>query len=215
MKFYVVALSIYSALATVLLVLLVLQNRELKQAPARGQAPQVDYNTIHEVTLGDAPVQGPENAPITIVEFSDFQCPACARGKDVAIKLMNEYPGRIRMAYKHFPLPIHAEAKAAGCAAIAAQEQGKFWEMRDILFQVQQEFGEGAFTSAAQSIGLDMALFEETVAGEACMTRVEQDLEEGRAAGVAATPTYLINGIKVTGANYDQMKKVVEHWLNK
>jgi hypothetical protein len=96
---------------------------------------RIEKAAIEDVQVGAAPTRGPANAPVTIVVFSDFHCPFCAKAAGAPEQIEREYPGKVRIAFKHHPLPMHAEARAAAKAALAAQAQGRFWELHDALFQ--------------------------------------------------------------------------------
>ena len=106
----------------------------MPRRPAASAAP----GPAKKVEVGNAPTRGPKNAPITVVLFSDFQCPFCGRVEPSIVELEKAYPGKVRVAWKNFPLSFHNNAKPAAEAALAAHEQGKFWQMHDILFKNQQ-----------------------------------------------------------------------------
>ncbi|MEZ4461483.1 MAG: DsbA family protein [bacterium] len=170
------------------------------------------------ITIGNSPVLGSATAPITIVEFSDFECPFCSRGADTIHQLLKKYPNDVRLVFKHNPLPFHQQAPAASKAAMAAGEQGKFWEMHDILFKNQKEF-KGAnmkeLTSGfAKQIGLDVAKFQKDFDNPKYDQVIKDDMELGSKLGVRGTPHFFINGERVSGAQpIDKFESIVKAQL--
>jgi protein-disulfide isomerase len=157
------------------------------------------------------PVRGPENAQVTIVEFSDFQCPFCSRAVPTLERLQKEYPTQIRIFFRHFPLPFHTNASLAAEAAVAAEAQGKFWEMHDKLFSNQRDLSRPALESYAQQIGLDLARFRAALDGHAGKGTVDADLALGHRVGIEGTPNFFVNGRSVQGAQpFDEFKRVVD-----
>ena len=139
-----------------------LEDLELAAAPAPGGRPsrpnRPDANREYDVEVGGAPVKGSEDAIITIVEWSDFQCPFCNRVSPTLAQIEKEYGDKVRIAFKHMPLSIHPQAAQAHAAAEAAHRQGKFWEMHDRIFANQRDLSEETLERYAQEIGLDMDL---------------------------------------------------------
>jgi len=183
-------------------------------APAAGdKAPEgkpVDNVERLRVPV-EGPVKGPATAKVTIVEFSDFQCPFCSRVVPTMAELEKTYGGQIRVNFRHNPLPFHENAPAAAQAAIAAEAQGKFWEMHDKLFANQQNLKREDLDKYAQELGLDMAKFKAAMDGNTGKTRIDQDLAVGRQLGVQGTPNFFINGRPLTGAQpVDAFKKVID-----
>lgn len=161
----------------------------------RLRAPKV------EVSYDSARVRGDPNAPITIIEFSDFQCPFCQRAHPVVKELLAKYAGQVKVAYRDFPLrQIHPQADAAAEAARCAGEQGKFWPFHDRLFESNRALDLAAFADHAAAIGLDQARFVDCLAADKFQAQIEQDLQDGTRAGVNGTPGFFINGVMVTGA---------------
>lgn len=165
-----------------------------------------------EVSYDPARVRGDPNAPITIVEFSDFQCPFCQRAHPVVKELLSKYPGQVKLAYRDFPLrQIHPQADAAAEAARCAGEQGKFWQFHDRLFETNRPLDLAAFADHAATIGLDQPKFVDCLAADKFQAQIEQDLQDGTRAGVNGTPGFFINGVAVTGAQpLAVFEKVVE-----
>jgi protein-disulfide isomerase len=147
-----------------------------------------------------APVRGEPMAKISIVEFSDFECPHCGAAHPVLTRVLGEFQGKVNLAFKHFPLDSHKNAAPAARAAVAAQAQGKFWEMADLLFENQRSLTPDKIREIAKKIGLDMAKFDAAIAKDAVRDRVEADKREGAKVGVEGTPTFFINGRVYNGS---------------
>jgi protein-disulfide isomerase len=164
----------------------------------------------------DDPILGPEDAPITIVEFADFQCPFCQRhALEVYPQLVEAYGDQLRFIYKDFPLTsIHPEAMPSALASHCAQEQGKFWEYHDLLFSGRLELSNDAYFAYAEELGLDTAEFQ-TCYEEARYTEtIQADYNFGSQLGVGSTPTFFINGIAVVGAQpYSVFAQVIDYEL--
>ena len=151
-------------------------------------------DTKVDVDVSRAPVRGSPMAPVLLVEFSDFQCPFCAAARPLLERIVRESGGKVRLAYKHFPLPSHTHAKLAAQAAVAAQLQGRFWEMHDLLFTHQDRLERADLLGYAKQLGLDVARFERDMDSDAVQRRVEADREEGRKLGVDGTPYLFVDG---------------------
>jgi protein-disulfide isomerase len=148
-----------------------------------------------QLDLEGAPVRGSPMAQVTVVEFSDFECPYCGRAHPILQQLLNEFDGRVRLVFKHYPLSsAHPHAVAAARAAIAAGNQGKFWEMHDLLFEHQRQLEEEDIEGYAERLGLDMDRFRADLASVETQRRIERDKEEGQRVGVEGTPTFFVNG---------------------
>ena len=141
--------------------------------------------------------QGPATAPVTVVEYADFECLHCARAHPILQQLRDEIPDAFRLVFRHFPL-LHDHPRAAGAAraAVAAGRQGRFWGMHHRLFEYQAYLNPGAFQIHAEDLGLDLAQFNRDITDPQVTARVERDLESGRASGVRGTPTFFINGVR-------------------
>ena len=148
----------------------------------------------------DDPALGPRSPVVTVVEFSDFQCPFCSRAVGTLKDVEQAHPAEVRIVFKHLPLPFHPNAVPAALAAEAAREQGKFWEMHDKLFANGQSLSGPAYEALAKEIGLDMGRFQAAVAAPSTRKRVEEDLAIASAVGVTGTPTFVVNGEVVVGA---------------
>ena len=168
-----------------------------------------------EVSHDPDRVTGDPNAPITIVEFSDFQCPFCKRAYPVIKQLISKYPTQIKLSYRDFPLrQIHPQADAAAVAARCAGEQGKFWQYHDILFESNQPLNTLSFMSHATTLNLDTTQFDKCLSTGQFAESIESDLQDGSRAGVNGTPAFFINGIALTGAQpLEAFERVVEQEL--
>ncbi|MFT3771358.1 MAG: thioredoxin domain-containing protein [Minicystis sp.] len=155
---------------------------------------------IEDVRVGDAPVRGSDRAPVTIVAYSDFECPFCARAEATLRALEQKYPGRVRVAFKSQPLPFHEHARLAARAALAAGEQGKFWEYHDVLFAHQDALDRAALERYAQDLRLDLARFRAALDDARTAAAVDADVAEATRLGVAGTPTFFVNGRRIIGA---------------
>jgi protein-disulfide isomerase len=141
--------------------------------------------------------QGPVFAPVTVVEYADFECLHCARVHPMLRQLRDEIPDAFRLVFRHFPLSAdHPRAAGAALAAVAAGRQGRFWDMHHRLFEHQAYLHPDAFQLHAEDLGLDLERFARDIADPAVTTRVERDLASGHASGVRGTPTFFINGTR-------------------
>jgi protein-disulfide isomerase len=153
-----------------------------------GDKSKVDFD------LDGARVRGAPMAPITIVEFSDFQCPFCGAAHPELSSLLREFEGQVKLVFKHFPLSTHSRAISAAKAAEAAALQGKFWEMHDILFEHQKQLEDADLERYAQMLGLDMERFKADIASAEVQERVDADRKQGEALKIEGTPTMFIDG---------------------
>jgi protein-disulfide isomerase len=155
-----------------------------------------------QVEVGNAPIWGKTNAPVTIVEFSDFQCPFCTRGADTINDLKKKYGSKIRVAFKNFPLPMHKEARPAAEAALCVNEQStdKFWKYHDILFKNQDKLDAANLEKFAKEVGADTKKFAECMGAKKYAKAVQDDMDYGEKVGVKSTPAFFINGQILNGA---------------
>ncbi|HLW76925.1 MAG TPA: thioredoxin domain-containing protein [Bryobacteraceae bacterium] len=161
--------------------------------------PLVDEQATKLQTVGD-PVRGNAGAKITIVEFSDFQCPFCAEAAGEVKQLLARYPDQVKLVFKQFPLDSHAMAETAAEAALAAQEQGKFWEMHDKLYANFRSLSIGRILVWAKEIGLDVPRFKADLDSHKYAARVASEEKQGEVAGVEGTPTFFIDGHRLNAA---------------
>jgi protein-disulfide isomerase len=156
--------------------------------------------SIVKVPVGDSPQRGPSNAWVTVVEYADFECPYCRLEQSVLTDIENIYGADLRLVFKYFPLTsIHPHAQAAAVAAECAGEQGKFWEMHDLLFTTALDDAT-LLADAQQVAGLNVASWQACTTSPAAASRVASDVALGTTLGIAATPTFVVNGVPVVGA---------------
>ena len=152
-----------------------------------------DDTKVTGLTTGDSPLRGSPMAPVTLYEFSDFQCPHCKIAAPMLKKVVEESNGKVKLVFKQYPLPGHPKAREASKATIAAQKQGKFWEMHDLLFENQDKLQTASFADYAKKIGLDVKRFEADMASKETEKKIDADIAEGRKAGVDSTPSIYVN----------------------
>jgi predicted DsbA family dithiol-disulfide isomerase len=146
------------------------------------------------------PSRGPADAKVTIVEFSDFQCPFCQRAKPVLDEIVTRHPNDVRIVYRNLPLDsLHPRARASAEAAACAADGNKFWEYHDKLFANNRALGDPELRKYAEEVGLDKAAFEECVTSRKHASAVEADVEEAKKIGITGTPAFVVNGILMTG----------------
>lgn len=187
----------------------------LAARPATAQRPLgPDPRRAYTLPVAGSPVKGPADAPITIVEFADYQCPFCARSEGLIAQALAAYPTQARFVYKHFPLTAsHPQALPAALAAAAAQRQGKFWEMHEILFANQRALSPEQIDGYAKQIGLDMKRFEADMESDAVKQQVEADRALARRAGVRGTPTVFVNGRLLQDRTLDGFRALIDPLL--
>jgi protein-disulfide isomerase len=158
--------------------------------------------------------KGAANAPITIVEFADFQCPFCGRATETIDQVFKEYLGQVRFYVRHSPLPFHPDARLAAEAVLAAEEQGKLWQMHDKLMASQRDLAREDLESYGREIGLEMAEFKQALENQAHKARIDQDVALAEKVGARGTPTFFINGRKLSGAQpLEAFKTVIDEEL--
>ncbi|MBY0415812.1 MAG: DsbA family protein [Bdellovibrionales bacterium] len=157
---------------------------------------------VFEVNVGDAPFKGGADAKVTIVEYSDFQCPFCSKGAVVVTELEKKYGNKIKIAFKHYPLPFHAQARLAAEASMCANEQGVkfFWKMHDAMFADQSKLDKDNLIATAKKAGVKEADFKTCLEAGKFKTRIDADVTEGQNLGVKSTPTFFVNGKLISGA---------------
>ena len=187
------------------------------EAPVEEPAYSIPENIQrYEVLEGDNPVWGSDNAPITIIEFSDYECPFCTKWHlQVWPLIQANYGDRVRLVYRDFPLVnIHSNATPAAAAANCAREQDKYWEFNEFLFTGEYSLNEDAYRSLADELGLEMEAFNECLESKRYNAEVQADLDYAVSIGVQSTPTFFINGLAVVGAQpYDLFEFIIEKEL--
>jgi len=181
------------------------------QTLSANQARLVVRSTSHQT--------GPKNAKVTLVEFGDFECPACGAAYPIVTQLLQNYKGKINYVFREYPLPIHQNADLAANAAEAAGAQGKFFEMYNLLYSNQNTWGESNnamdyFVKYAQELHLDVNKFKNDVQSKKYESVIQKDIADGNALGVQATPTFYINNqVQVGGLSYDDFSAKIQQAL--
>jgi len=171
--------------------------REVQYAkPRKGLRPDV----IYPVPVADSPQRGPATAPVTVVEFADFECGFCARGNETVEKLRKRYGDKLRVVYKHFPLSFHGNAFMAARGALAAAAEGKFWEFHDRLYATKAKFDEASLLEIAKAVGLNPKKFKQRLHSDEFDAKIVADQELGHTLGIRGTPAYFVNGRALDGA---------------
>ncbi len=178
------------------------------------EAPPPPPIVRHELPEGGAS-RGPTDAPITIVEFSDYQCPFCKRAEATLKQVDALYPGKLRIVYRHLPLDFHENAMPAAVAANCAGAQDRFWDYHDLLFENQRALGERQLLGYADQLGLDADAFRSCFEDEASAAQVSEDMALARQLGATATPTFFINGIELRGAQpLEMFRQIIDRELS-
>lgn len=167
-----------------------------------------------KVATAGHPAKGPTDAPIEMVEFSDFQCPFCQHANPTVEQVLKTYGDRIRFVYRHYPLPNHPNARPAAEAAACADEQGRFWQYHDVLFANASRLTDADLKDHASAAGLEPNRFAACFDGHRYKNEVEKDIREGSDAGVSGTPAFFINGRSLEGAQpFEVFKQVIDEEL--
>lgn len=199
-------------LAVVLGGVLLFTAQPTPEAPGQSVDPQSLVRETSHMT-------GKKDAKVSVVEFADYECPACALASPTLSRLREEYKNNpeVNFVYRHFPLPQHKKAIVTAEAAEAAAEQGKFWEMTDRLYTAQKQWQSGdhaaVFLLIATELGLDVAKFKERLSAHVYSEIINTDKTDGQNIGVNSTPSIFINGEKTNGFNYDDLKNKIEEEL--
>jgi protein-disulfide isomerase len=167
----------------------------------------------YPVEAGNAPFSGNKDAKVTIVEYSDFQCPYCSKGAEILKEIKKKYGDKIKVVFKNFPLPFHNHAEQAAVAGLCANEQGTnyFWKMHDEMFAAQDSLDAEGLKNTAKKVGLKPDQFEKCLAENKYLSQVKTDMEEGRKVRVKSTPTFFINGQLIMGAQpLDVFSEIIE-----
>ncbi|RKH13935.1 hypothetical protein D7Y13_23575 [Corallococcus praedator] len=176
--------------------------------PARGPVER-------KQVAATGPSKGPENAPVTIVEFSDFECPFCSRAIASVDQVTKTYGDKVRLVFRQFPLEFHKQAQKAAEASLCANDQGKFWEMHDALFANQKALGVEDLKKTAAGLKLDTAKFNTCLDSGEKAAQVKADQADGSKVGVNGTPAFFINGIMLSGAQpFEEFKSIIDAELS-
>jgi protein-disulfide isomerase len=198
------------------------QEAQSQNAPAQAVVPNAPAEPTqqafrrYDVPTGDNPSRGPADAAITIIEFSDYQCPYCRKWALEALpKIMAAYPGKIRLVYRDFPLySLHPQSESAAIAAYCAGDQNKYWEYHDLLFTDQLPFGQDSYEKYAAQLSLDLDNFRQCTSSQKFKDNVSRNYEYASNLGVNSTPTFFVNGIPMVGAQpFEAFKQLIDKEL--
>lgn len=185
-------------------------------AVAEARPGRPDPGKRYDVQVAGSPVKGGDDAKVTIVEFSDFQCPFCSRVTPTLARIDKEYGDDVKIVFKHLPLPMHSKAPAAHAAAEAAHRQGRFWPMHDRIFGAQREMSPERYRAYAEEMGLDMAKYDRDVASADVRGRITADTEQAAELGVTGTPAFFVNGRFLSGAQpFESFKRMIDEEMKK
>jgi protein-disulfide isomerase len=188
--------------------------REQRTQQQKQQLENSFKNRVKDVIEAHNPTKGPADAAVTIIEYTDFECPYCAKGAETMKQLTELYPDKIRVVFKNLPLKMHNQALPAAKAALAAQNQGKFWEYHDLLFQNSDELQEETLVKLAKDLQLDMAKFNADRQSETIAQFVAKDMEQAEQHKLTGTPAFIANGVVIRGAKpVDSFVQVIERLL--
>lgn len=177
------------------------------------QVIAVDFSA--DIDTAGSPFLGSVDAPVELVEFSDFECPFCKTADQLLADVLLEYPEKVKIVFKHFPLAIHKNARSAAMAAIAAHQQGKFWQYHDLLFENSKALRYDKFLAFATELQLDMTRFNNDLVSAEVRQKLEKDIKDGQDAGVTGTPAIFINGRRLKKRDSEHIKKMIEEELAK
>jgi len=162
----------------------------------------------------DGPAKGPATAKVTIIEFSDFQCPFCSRGKKVVDEIVQKYGDKVRIVFRDFPLDFHDKAQKAAEAGHCAGDQGKFWQMHDWMFDNQDKLDIEGLKNGAKGLGIDSAKFDQCLTSGQHESEVKRHMHDGQKVGVRGTPAFFVNGVMLSGAQpFEKFKTEIDRAL--
>lgn len=174
----------------------------------------IEANPSQQIDISGSPYKGAVDAPVVITEFTDFQCPYCAELGEIFKRLLQQYPEKIKIVYKSFPLSSHRYAWKAATHAMAAHQEGKFWEFHDRLFENYKTLDDNKFMEIRKALGFDTPEFEAIMGSPQVRSQVALDLNEGQRLGVRGTPTVFINGKRVKDKSLKGFQAAIEKELN-
>lgn len=177
-------------------------------APAKPAGP--DPNKKYDIKIGNSFSKGPATAAVTIVEWSDFQCPFCSQAKDLVHQILDAFPNDVRFVFKNYPLPFHQQAMPAAKAAVAAGKQGKFFEMHDKLFENFKSLAADKYEVWAGELGLNVEQFKKDMEAPETAAVVTGEMKEAGEVGVRGTPSFFINGKQPAGRSFELYKSIIE-----
>jgi predicted DsbA family dithiol-disulfide isomerase len=189
------------------------KDRLLLQSKNRHQLLQLILEPRAAISIEGAPIHGNRNAPVTIVIFDDFECPYCSRTVALLDTLLHDYQGEVRVVFKNFPLKMHEFSRLAAIAGLAAQRQGKFWKLHDLLFANYNDLNQKKIETLAQQAGLDMEQFKQDLLDPVLEKQIQDEITEGKTVGVKGTPTLFVNGRKVHKRTYAAISQMIDDEL--
>ncbi|PWU06002.1 MAG: disulfide bond formation protein DsbA [Terriglobia bacterium] len=182
-----------------------------------GQGPPDHSKPLEDpvpIPVGSAPVRGVGNAPVTLVEFSDFQCPFCITATPQLEAILRAYPMQVKLIFKQFPLDSHSQAALAAAASLAAHKQGKFWPMYDALFAQKGNLSRRGILALASNVGLDIKRFQADLDSAEIKSAVQKEIAEGEKIGVDSTPTLFVDGKRFNGPlTLASLKPIIDNEL--
>ena len=167
------------------------------------------------INIQGAPFLGPENAPVVIVAFSDFECPYCGTVGALFDEALAKHPKEVKIVFKQFPLAMHKLAQSAALASLAAHRQGKFWQYHDLLFENQKSLSEAKYVELAKKLGLDLDKFNKDYKAPVNQQTLERDMADAQLAGVRGTPTIFVNGRRLKERNSKDLQQMISQELGK
>jgi protein-disulfide isomerase len=173
---------------------------KVHELATQGPPPPKTLEDPVPISINGDPFRGPANAKVTIVEFSDFQCPYCSAAAPAALKLVDQFPNRVKLVFKQFPLDMHKQAHLAAQASLAAHAQGKFWPLHDKMFANFRQLSRDNILKWAAEVGLDLPRLTADLDSGKYRAAVDRETQEGETAGVNGTPTFFINGKRYNGS---------------
>jgi protein-disulfide isomerase len=180
-----------------------------------GRVKILNLDLIRDIPISGSPFKGDESAPVVIVVFSEFQCPYCAKIAPALGKVVEKYPDRVKLVFKNYPLRKHRFALSAATAALAAAEQGRFWQFHDLLFANQKQMSEQKIVEIARILGLDMQKFQQARKDSRILNKIREDIKEGRQVMITGTPTIFINGRRLRSLSAEAVNEAVEKELER
>ncbi len=175
----------------------------------------IRISRVFDISVDGSPYMGPANAPVTIAVFDDYECAYCARMEATFSQLLIQYPKKLKLVIKQYPLRNHPRAREAAIAAIAAHQQGKFWEVHNQIFANQNNLSPIKLDEIAESFGLDMVRFKQDLLSQEVLSLIVRDVREGQRIGVTGTPTLFLNGKHVADRSFQNLSNLIEQELAK
>ena len=169
---------------------------------------------IQKFDISGLPFKGPEDAAVTFVVFSDYQCPYCSRLEPVLEQVLEKYPREVKLVIKHYPLPSHRFAEKAAVAALAANKQGKFWEFHHKLFKNQANLNDAKMQEIAKELGLNIDQFNQDLNDRRLKSHVERDISQARQADIRGVPALFVNGKLLTKSSFQDIQQAVENGMS-